>query len=139
MDWKSSGARSIEPPARRVDPTISAVSGGGANMNEKAEEYGLLITGVSYDDIRRAKPSPLPEEEQDPDLCVEIYRMAVETHPWDIDLIHISFLPGHLFYGPGELPRPIPRQTPRAQQIRRWFRRHLPKAKLKWDIIRTER
>jgi hypothetical protein len=108
-------------------------------MNERVEEYGLLISGVSYEDIRKAKPSPLPEEEQDPDLCVEIYRMAVETHPWDIDQIHISFLPENQFFGPGELPRPIPRQPPRARQIRRWFKRNLPKARLKWGIIRTER
>lgn len=107
--------------------------------NWKTEEYGLLIKGIDYDDIRRAKPSPLPEEEQDPFACVEIYREAVETHPHNIDYLFISFLPDNLFFDPGELPRPIPRQTPRARQIRRWFRRHLPKAKLRWGIIRTER
>lgn len=106
--------------------------------NCKAEEYGLLIKGIDYDDIRKAGARPDPDTEWDPFTCVYIYGRAVETHPWDTDNIFISFLPDGQC-GEDKVSRPIPRQTPRARQIRRWFRRHLPKARLKWGIIRTER
>jgi hypothetical protein len=108
--------------------------------NEQSEEYGLQITGVDYDDIRKAGAKPEPETEWDPDHCVSVYGRWVETHPHDMDNIFISFLPEGEFgsdrYGKG---LPIPHQPPRARQIRHWFRRHLPDARLKWGVIQTER
>ena len=108
--------------------------------NEKAEEYGLLIKGIDYDDIRKAGARSDPDTEWDPDHCVSVYGRWVETHPHDTDNVFISFLPEREFGSDRYGKRlPIPRQTPRARQIRRWFRRHLPKARLKWGAIRTER
>ena len=109
--------------------------------NEKSEEYGLLIEEISYDDIRKAGAKSDSDAERDPDHCVSVYGMWVETHPWNPDYIFISFLPDNECFGTDRYGKrlPIPRQTPRAQQIRRWFRRHLPKTRLKWGVIFTER
>lgn len=108
--------------------------------NEKSEEYGLLIEEIDYNDIRKAFGKPEEGQEWDPHHCVSVYGMWVETHPWDPAYVFISFLlDGECGTDRYDKRLPIPRQTPRARQIRRWFRRHLPKARLKWGIIHTER
>jgi hypothetical protein len=93
-------------------------------MNIKTVEYGLKINNITYDDITLILPL------SSDDICSEIYGMTIETHPWNPDYIFISW---------GELEEDFPKKPKRANQIIKWFKKHLPKAKLKWQIIYTER
>jgi hypothetical protein len=94
-------------------------------MNEVSIEYGMIIRGITYDEIYEKAKS------LDGGGLAVIYGMPVETRPWGRDYIFISF--GCI----EELMHvDVP---PRALQIFTWFSRHLPKAKLNWGNIFTER
>lgn len=95
--------------------------------NVQSIEFGLLINKVTYEEIGKAA-NHKPEGYWDD--CVRIYNLVIETHPWNPDYIFVSW---------GELGDTVPEEPPRAKQIRKWFEKRLPKAKLKWQIIRTER
>ena len=88
-------------------------------MSVPSIEVGLLIKNVNFEEIKEAA--------KDKEI---IYGIYYETHPWNGDYIFMSW---------GDLGDTMPKEPQRAKQVRKWFRKHLPKAKLMWQIIRTER
>ena len=82
------------------------------------EECGFRVYGVSYDEIE-AK-TKLKDG--------NIYGKDVEQ--FDDISPFISF---------GEFGDRVPKETRRAKQIRQWFHRHFPEARLSWEVIETNR
>jgi hypothetical protein len=102
-------------------------------MNIKTVEYGLVIRGVTYEQINKQAIHKMSTYE-DGDFMdgVKIYGMYVEGHPW-------RDMGDDLFMSWGDLGNTMPKEPAKAKQVRKWFKKHLPKAKLAWEIIRTER
>lgn len=111
--------------------------------NMKSIEYGIVIEGCSYKDLTAVcehcdsfgqTMADFGEEEVDQDQFefIKVHDRIIETHPFDIDYIFISF--GDLSYG-----QKIPEMHEDFADIKARLEYLVAQIKVKWDVICTER
>lgn len=93
-------------------------------MNIKSTEFGLTIKNTTYAQIEKIGLKYSENE------CLIVNNKEIETHPFDDKYVFISW---------GDIEKDMPEEPFSSLQIRKWFKSQLPKAKLKWQIIKTER
>ena len=94
-------------------------------MNYVSHEYGIVIEGCSYEDLKKV----LPFDKENG--CIKFGKKFVETHPWNPEYIFVS-------YGDANLVSATP--FPKHKGQARAFQKRIGKiGKARWGIIVTER